>query len=110
MKNIQIIDSAHNAVFDIFAAAKEEFSLIFADGHDVAFIDEVMARRSESELNDAFNRIWTGAFLSEMQWVFTVFFFTSWIIRSNTIQHGKKKRHVIPMAHSFDKIRYQFSF
>ncbi|MFD1156215.1 hypothetical protein [Undibacterium aquatile] len=59
MKNIQIIDGADNSVFDIFAAAEEEFSLIFADGHDVAFIDELMASGPESELDDAFNRIWT---------------------------------------------------
>ena len=58
MKNIQIIDGADNSVFDIFAATEEEFSLIFPEGHDVAFIDEVMARGQENELDDAFNRIW----------------------------------------------------
>ncbi len=58
MKNIQIIDGADNSVFDIFAATEEEFSLIFPEGHDIAFIDEVMARGQESELDGAFNRIW----------------------------------------------------
>lgn len=58
MKNIQIIDGADNSVFDIFASTEEEFSLIFPEGHDVAFIDEVMARGPENELDDAFNRIW----------------------------------------------------
>ncbi len=35
------IDGADNAVYDIFAATDEEFSLIFPAGTDVAFIDEV---------------------------------------------------------------------
>ncbi len=58
MKNIQIIDGADNAVFDIFAATEEEFSLIFVEGHDVAFIDEVMARGRQSGLGDVFDKIW----------------------------------------------------
>ena len=44
MKNIQVIDGAENCVYDIFAASDQEFSLIFPDDHDVAFIDEVRAR------------------------------------------------------------------
>jgi hypothetical protein len=58
MKNIQIIDGAENALYDVFAATEEEFSLVFPEGQDVAFIDEVMTRGPESELNEAFNRIW----------------------------------------------------
>lgn len=58
MKNIQIIDGADNAVFDIFSATEEEFALIFAENQDVAFIKEVMARGPENELNEAFKRIW----------------------------------------------------
>jgi|SRR5581483_6481805 len=58
MKNIQIIDGALNAVYDIFAATDEEFALIFPDGQDVAFIDEVQARGKEKELDEAFTRIW----------------------------------------------------
>jgi hypothetical protein len=44
MKNIQVIDSALNCVYDIFAATDEEFALIFPPGEDVAFIDELLAR------------------------------------------------------------------
>jgi hypothetical protein len=54
MKNIQVIDGANNAVYDIFAATDEEFTLIFPEGQDVAFIEEVLARGSEKELDDAF--------------------------------------------------------
>jgi hypothetical protein len=59
MKNIQIIDGADNSVFDIFAATEEEFLLIFPEGQDVAFIEEVMIRSLGSELDEAFKRIWT---------------------------------------------------
>ncbi len=58
-KNIQVIDGAQNTVYDIFQATDEEFTLIFPDSQDVAFIDEVMARGPEKELDEAFDRIWT---------------------------------------------------
>ncbi len=58
MKNIQVIDGALNSVYDIFAATDAEFALIFPGDQDIAFIDEVMARGPEQELNDAFERIW----------------------------------------------------
>lgn len=58
MKNIQVIDGALNAVYDVFAATDEEFALIFPRGQDVAFIDEVMARAPRAGLDKAFERIW----------------------------------------------------
>ena len=58
MKNIQVIDGALNCVYDIFAAADEEFDLIFPAGQDIAFIDEVYARVDEAVLNQAFDNIW----------------------------------------------------
>lgn len=58
MKNIQIIDGALNAVYDIFAATDEEFALIFPNGQDIAFIGEVLARGTRKELDEAFERIW----------------------------------------------------
>lgn len=59
MKNIQVIDGAVNSVYDIFAATDEEFSLIFPEGQDVAFIDEVYGRGDPKALNAAFNAIWS---------------------------------------------------
>lgn len=58
MKNIQVFDRADNAVYDIFAATDEEFDLIFPDGNDVAFIDEVYQKQPEAILDTAFNAIW----------------------------------------------------
>jgi hypothetical protein len=58
MKNIQVIDAANNSVYDVFAASEEEFALIFPAGQDVAFIDEVLARGPDKELDEVFARIW----------------------------------------------------
>ena len=58
MKNIQIIDSAQNCVYDIFMATDEEFSLIFGGDADVAFIEEVYERGDPTTLDAAFNKIW----------------------------------------------------
>jgi hypothetical protein len=58
MKNIQIIDGADNAVYDIFAATEQEFDLIFPTGQNVAFINEVLRRGPKEELDEAFTRIW----------------------------------------------------
>jgi hypothetical protein len=58
MKKIQVIDGADNSVYDIFAATDEEFALIFPEGTDVAFIDEVYAGASGALLDSAFKNIW----------------------------------------------------
>ena len=59
MKNIQIIDGAINCAYDIFVATDEEFALIFPDGTNIAFIDEVMPRHDDAVINEAFQRIWS---------------------------------------------------
>jgi hypothetical protein len=58
VKNIQIFDGAENAVYDIFAATDDEFSLIFSVGTDVAFIDEVYQQQSAELLDTTFAAIW----------------------------------------------------
>jgi len=58
MKNIQVIDGAENSVYDIFAATDEEFAFIFPVNEDIVFIDEVMARGPQHQLDEVFARIW----------------------------------------------------
>ena len=58
MKNIQIIDGAENSVYDIFMATDEEFFLIFPDGTDIAFIEEVYKNGDALVLDAVFNNIW----------------------------------------------------
>ncbi|MFD0326876.1 hypothetical protein [Lysobacter gummosus] len=58
MKNIQVIDGAANSVYDIFAIDEEGFALIFPEGQDVAFIDEVLARHPSHVLDPVLARLW----------------------------------------------------
>lgn len=58
MKNIQIIDGALNCVYDIFSASDDEFLLLFKNGEDVAFIDEIYANGNHQLLDAAFKNIW----------------------------------------------------
>lgn len=58
MKNIQVIDGAENSVYDIYQATSTEFDMIFSAGTDVAFIDEVLDRHPEEELDAIFAEIW----------------------------------------------------
>ena len=47
MKNIQIIDGAENSVYYILQAMDDEFAVIFPNGTDVAFSDEISDRGDE---------------------------------------------------------------
>jgi hypothetical protein len=59
MKNIQVIDSAINCVYDIFSATEKEFRTIFPSDTDIAFIDEIYLRENEVELDQIFSNIWS---------------------------------------------------
>jgi hypothetical protein len=58
VKNIQVFDGAVNAVYDIFTATEEEFALIFPNGADVGFIDEVYQHQPRQTLNAALTAFW----------------------------------------------------
>jgi len=58
MKNIQIIDGAQNCVYDIFSATDEEFALLFPEGKDIAFIDEIYTNGDAKLLDKIFTKIW----------------------------------------------------
>lgn len=58
MKYIQVFDGADNTTYDVFSATDEKFELIFPSGTDIAFIDEVIPRETESAINEAFGNIW----------------------------------------------------
>jgi len=59
MKNIQIIDSAENCVFDIFEATDEEFFIIFTNNTNVAFFEDLWQKEETKELEEVFSKIWT---------------------------------------------------
>ena len=56
MKNIQIIDSAENCVYDIFEATDEEFAFIFTNNTNIAFSEDLWQKK---ELKEIFTKIWS---------------------------------------------------
>ena len=58
MKNIQVIDGALNATYDVFQATDEEFDIIFQSGTDVEFIDDVIHRVGEEVASRTLEAIW----------------------------------------------------
>ena len=53
MKNIMIIDGAENCVYDVFGVPDDDFVLIFPDGTDVAFIEDVVRRPNAERVVEA---------------------------------------------------------
>lgn len=58
MMYIQVFDEATNAVYDTFGIEPEEFDIIFPNGTDIAFIDEVIERENDKDLENALSNIW----------------------------------------------------
>jgi len=58
MRNIQVIDDALNCTYSIFAAEDAEFELLFPDGTDVEFNDELFSRLGEAEAADLLRKVW----------------------------------------------------
>jgi len=57
VKNIQVIDSAQNAVYDIFAAPAH-VDLVFLPGTAIAFSQEIATRPDADKVFDVLNGIW----------------------------------------------------
>ena len=58
MKNVQVIDSALNAVYDIFGASDDDFALIFPDNTDIAFAEDF--ENPSPAIEAAFARLWAN--------------------------------------------------
>jgi hypothetical protein len=59
LKNIQIVDRAENATFSVFQATDEEFAVIFpADGQDIEFIEDFIARCGNDYAGRVLSPIW----------------------------------------------------
>ena len=60
MKNIQVIDGALNCVYDVFAASDSDHALLFPNGTDIAFAED-LARRTDVDLvTAALERLWAS--------------------------------------------------
>ena len=58
MKNIQIIDGANNCTYSVFAATDEEFAVIFPDGADIEFIEDLVERFGEEAAGRITGALW----------------------------------------------------
>lgn len=58
MKNIQVIDGAENAIFPIFSVTDDEFNILFPDGRDIEFAEDLSERYDEKFLETLFRGIW----------------------------------------------------
>ena len=58
MKNIMVIDGAENCVYDVFAVPDDDFALIFPEGTDIAFIEDIERRADGDLVFEALERTW----------------------------------------------------
>ncbi len=58
VKNTHVVERVINSVYDTFRATDDEFLLIFPDGQDIAFIDDVLSGGHSAELGSAFKNTW----------------------------------------------------
>jgi hypothetical protein len=59
VKNIQVIDGADNATFNIFQATNDEFAAIFrSPGQDMEVVEDYVARVGEDEAGKTLSKIW----------------------------------------------------
>lgn len=58
MKNIQVIDGALNCTYSIFAASEDEFKMIFPDGRDIEFNDDLAERLGKQQATALLEKIW----------------------------------------------------
>jgi hypothetical protein len=58
MKNVQVIDGAQNCTYDVFAASDEDHALLFPNGTDIAFAEDLESRADIDQVERALERLW----------------------------------------------------
>jgi hypothetical protein len=58
MKNIQVIDSADNSKYNVYAATDIEFEEIFPNGADIEFIEDLVRRLGNRKAGEITNELW----------------------------------------------------
>ncbi len=58
MKHIQIIDGALNCTYSIFAVEDAEFEMLFPNGTDIEFSDDLVNRLGEAEASKLLTMLW----------------------------------------------------
>lgn len=60
MKNIQVIDGAENCTYDIFQLPESDFEIVFPNGTDIEFIDDLVGRIGESNCKRIMTLLWAA--------------------------------------------------
>ncbi len=58
MKHIQVIDGALNCTYSIFAVEDAEFEMLFPNGTDIEFSDDLVNRLGEAEASKLLTMLW----------------------------------------------------
>lgn len=58
MKNVQVIDGAVNCTFEVFGIDDDGFALIFPQGRDIEFEDDLFARLGEERASAVLKKLW----------------------------------------------------
>ena len=58
MKNVQVIDSAENCTYDVFAISDFGYLLMFPDGRDIEFIDDFIKRVGKRRAKQILDPMW----------------------------------------------------
>ena len=58
MKHVQVIDGALNCTYSVFAIGDEQFKILFPNGTDVEFNDDLFDRLGEAEASKLLERLW----------------------------------------------------
>jgi hypothetical protein len=57
---MMVVDSAENCVYDVFAMPDGDFALIFPEGTDIAFIEDIERRPNAELVFEALKRTWSN--------------------------------------------------
>jgi hypothetical protein len=59
MKNVQVIDGATNCVYPVYAAEDDEFAMIFPNGQDVEFAEDLFVRLGDQRAQEVTAKLWS---------------------------------------------------
>jgi len=60
MKVVQLIDDAENCVYDCFGIDEESFKMIFTNGTDICFIEDIYEREDNEIYSEIFNKMYSN--------------------------------------------------
>ena len=59
MKNVQVIDGAANGIYSVYAAEDDEFAIMFPNGQDVEFAEDLFVRLGDQRAQELTDKLWS---------------------------------------------------